>query len=399
MTAFGVRVPASSSNLGAGFDCIGVAIERWLTALATADAGGAISIRRAGCLGDLTLPVEEDLIARGFRATCDAAGAPPGGVAIDATSDIPVGRGLGSSAAAIVAGALLADATLGLRMSREQIVEIATRVEGHPDNVAPAVYGGAVLSVRGPGAELVSRPLAVAAEIELVLAVPSYSTDTKAARAALPKSLSYADAVLAASRSAALVQGLASGDGALLAAGLDDVLHVPFRKTAIPGYDEVVNSARGAGAFGATLSGAGSAIVAIAPRERGGAVGAAMQETWRARGIQAELIRCPQPAAGAAVTAASGDTMSVTLQLPAVLAKLADGRRTLEARGDTLGDVVADVAARFPSLAPRLRDGTGQPYPFVTFYVNDDDARLRGGFAASLRDGDEIIIVPAIAGG
>jgi molybdopterin converting factor small subunit len=91
--------------------------------------------------------------------------------------------------------------------------------------------------------------------------------------------------------------------------------------------------------------------------------------------------------------------MSVTLQLPAVLAKLADGRRTLEAQGTTLGDVVADVAARFPALAPRLRDQGGKPYSFVTFYVNDGDARFQGGFAASVRDGDEIIIVPAIAGG
>lgn len=91
--------------------------------------------------------------------------------------------------------------------------------------------------------------------------------------------------------------------------------------------------------------------------------------------------------------------MSVTLQLPTVLAKLADGRRSLEANGATLGDVVADVSARFPGLAPRLRDAAGQPYPFVTFYVNDDDARLQGGFGATVRDGDEIIVVPAIAGG
>ena len=87
--------------------------------------------------------------------------------------------------------------------------------------------------------------------------------------------------------------------------------------------------------------------------------------------------------------------MSATLQLPAVLAKLADGRRTLEVQGATL----ADVARRYPGLAPRLRDETGRPYPFVTFYVNDDDARFKGGFAASVRDGDEIIVVPAIAGG
>jgi molybdopterin converting factor small subunit len=93
--------------------------------------------------------------------------------------------------------------------------------------------------------------------------------------------------------------------------------------------------------------------------------------------------------------------MSVTLQLPTVLAKLADGRRTLEVQGGgaTLGDIVSEVAARFPGLAPRLRDAEGKPYPFVTFYVNDDDARLQGGFAAVVRDGDEIIVVPAIAGG
>ena len=91
--------------------------------------------------------------------------------------------------------------------------------------------------------------------------------------------------------------------------------------------------------------------------------------------------------------------MSVTLQLPSVLAKLAEGRRTLEAQGATLGAVVDDVAARFPALAPRLRDEAGKPYAFVTFYLNDDDARFQGGFAASVRDGDEIIIVPAIAGG
>ena len=91
--------------------------------------------------------------------------------------------------------------------------------------------------------------------------------------------------------------------------------------------------------------------------------------------------------------------MSVTLQLPTVLARLADGRRSLEAEGATLGAVVADVAARFPGLAPRLRDDAGKPYPFVTFYVNDDDARFQGGFAATVRDGDEIIVVPAIAGG
>lgn len=289
-----VRVPASSSNLGAGFDCIGVAVDRWLVASVTPVAGSAISIRRGGRLTAVPLPVDEDLLARGFRAAGGRGGM------IDATSDIPVGCGLGSSAAAIVAGVLLADAALELNLTRQQIVEIAAAIEGHPDNVAPAVYGGAVLSVRTP-AGLISAPLTVAAGIELLLVVPPFPSDTKAARAVLPKMLPHAEAVVAAGRAAALVQGLSTGDGALLGAALDDVLHVPFRRARIPGYDAVVTAAQGAGAFGATLSGAGSAILAITPRDRAAAVGAAMIAAWRSVGVDAELIRSAHPVPGAAV--------------------------------------------------------------------------------------------------
>jgi homoserine kinase len=296
-----VRVPATSSNLGAGFDCIGIAVDRWLTAsamLSGRDSG--VTIHRGGQLAALTLPAEEDLLAVGFRAACAAAGVQHVGVAIDATSEIAVGRGLGSSAAAIVAGALLADAALALGLSRNRIVEIATEVEGHPDNVAPAVYGGAVLSVRTPTG-LRTAALAVSPDLVFLLAVPPFPSDTRAARAALPTTLPHAQAVLAAHRAAALVQGLATGDGDLLAAALDDVLHVPYRRARIPGYDAVVTAARAAGAYGATLSGAGSAILAIAPRDRAGAVGAAVIAAWRGTGVEAELVRCPRPAGGATV--------------------------------------------------------------------------------------------------
>jgi homoserine kinase len=297
-----VRVPATSSNLGAGFDCIGIAVDRWLTASATLGAvrDSGVRIHRGGQLAALTLPPEEDLLAVGFRAACAAAGVQRVGVAIDATSEIPVGRGLGSSAAAIVAGALLADAALGLGLPLERIVEIAAGIEGHPDNVAAAVYGGAVLSLR-TAAGLRTAPLAVAPELVFLLAIPPFPSDTQAARAALPASLPHADAVLAASRAAALVRGLATGDADLLGAGLDDVLHVPYRRARIPGYDAVVAAARAAGAYGATLSGAGSAILAIAPRERAGAVGTALLAAWRGAGVEAELLRCVKLAGGATV--------------------------------------------------------------------------------------------------
>lgn len=295
-----VRVPASSSNLGSGFDCVGVAVDRWLVASVTL-GGTGISIRRCGTLSAVRVRADQDLFTRGFRAACATGNASPAGATIEATSDIPVGCGLGSSAAAIVAGALLADAALELGLSRAQILEIGTMIEGHPDNVASAIYGGAVLSVQTPTG-LVSSSLRVSPAIELLIAVPPFPNDTKAARAALPHTLPHTDAVVAASRAAALVQGLATGDGTLLGAALDDVLHVPFRCGRIPGYDVVVAAAQSAGAFGATLSGAGSAILAIAPRERSSAVGAAMIAAWRDIGIDAELIKCPSNVAGATVT-------------------------------------------------------------------------------------------------
>jgi homoserine kinase len=208
---------------------------------------------------------------------------------------------LGSSAAAIVAGVLLADAALELGLSRERVTEIAAEIEGHPDNVAPAVYGGAILSVRTP-AGLRTVPLRVAPDLVFLIAVPPFVSDTQAARAALPRTLPHSDAVLAASRAAALVEGLATGDGDLLGAALNDVLHVPYRRARIPGYDAVVAAAKAAGAYGATLSGAGSAILAVAARERAGAVGAALLAAWRQIGIEAELIKCTSTGTGATVT-------------------------------------------------------------------------------------------------
>ena len=293
-----VRVAGSTSNLGAGFDCVGVAVGRWLRVEARVTRGSSVAIERAGTLTALEIPPEKDLLYRGFAAVCRDAGRDvPAGLALTADSDIPVARGLGSSAAATVAGAAAAAALLELELEAGALTELASELEGHPDNVAPAVFGGANLVLRERDG-LVVTPLPIHPSLALVFAVPDFTVETKRARAALPATLPHADAVRAAGKSAALVHGLAHADPRLLAAGLDDVLHVPFRRALVPGYDAVTSAARQAGAHGATLSGSGPTIVAVVAADRVGPVGDAMVRAWGARGTVAQAFHADRPAGG-----------------------------------------------------------------------------------------------------
>jgi len=284
-----VRVPCSTSNLGAGFDCVGVALDRWLDASVRVTEASTITIAHAGTGAALRVDPERDHLLTGFRLACAMAGAqPPAGLAFEVRSAIPVARGLGSSAAALVAGALLADAALGLSLAADNVVGLVAALEGHPDNAAPIVLGGAVLAVPNPGTGYSLVPLEMDPALGIALAIPDFETATRDMRAALPAEVPHRDAVVAAGKAAALVRGLATGDPALLAYALDDVLHVPYRRALVRGYDEVVAAAREAGAFGATLSGSGSTVLALAPVDRAAAAAGAMREAWEALGIAAE---------------------------------------------------------------------------------------------------------------
>ncbi|HEU5261905.1 MAG TPA: homoserine kinase [Gemmatimonadales bacterium] len=299
-----VSVPGSTSNLGAGFDCIGVAVEHRLTVTArpaSGSAGAPVTIERRGTLHAVASPPEQDLLYRGFVKACQVAGRKvPLSLVLTAESDIPVARGLGSSAAATVAGAAAATALLELDLGKDALAALCTEVEGHPDNVAPAVYGGATLVLRdtGGGGGLTVTRLAIHDSLALVFAVPDFVVETKQARAVLPETVPHATAVEAAARSAGLVHGLTHADPRLLAAGLDDVLHVPFRRSLVRGYDAVVTAARAAGAFGATLSGSGPTILAVAAAERAPAIGAAMVRAWQDAGVRAEHFLVARPARG-----------------------------------------------------------------------------------------------------
>ena len=301
-----VRAPASTSNLGAGFDCVGMALDRSLrVALRGVTPGDGLVIRRSGTLSSFECDPHDDLIWRGVVAASVALRrSPPEGLQLDVSSEIPVARGLGSSAAAVVAGVLLANSIHGGNLDSAAVIDIAASLEGHPDNVAPCTLGGAVLSVRSAGHNYRSVPLPVHAALRFVFVVPDFEVRTSLARFALPEHVEFQTAVTAASRAAALVVGLRTGDSRLLASGLDDVLHVPWRRSLVEGYDHVVNAAIVTGALGATLSGSGSTIVAVCTEELANAVLDAAVAAWRLAGIQsAGFVSTPFPH-GASVTEA-----------------------------------------------------------------------------------------------
>lgn len=289
-----VRVPGSTANLGAGFDCAGAAVDRWLTAsvVVQPEPGATTVVQRGGALAGLDVSPEDDWLVVGFRAACTAAGrAVPRALRVRVSSNIPVARGLGSSAAAVVAGAVAATGVCGFSLTDAQLLAVCAEVEGHPDNVAAAIHGGFVLVVPGGPARAV--PLAVARGLTLVFAVPDFEVTTREARAVLPRELSHGTATRAAALGAALVHGLASGEGETIRAALDDVLHVPYRRSLMLGYDAVCGAAVAAGAFGATLSGSGSTLVAVAPERQAPAVAAAMHAAWLQHGVEADTLVNP----------------------------------------------------------------------------------------------------------
>mgnify|MGYP001944740615 FL=1 len=275
----GIRVPASTSNLGAGFDCLGLALDRSLAA--TFEPGpGTLRLERRGTLETLATPADDDLLVRTFTERIARAGAQATGV-LCAESDIPLARGLGSSAAAVVAGLALADEALGREPDRDELLVVAEALEGHPDNVAPAIFGGLVVTARdADGASLPFR-LPLSDAIGFAQAFPGRELATSAARKGLPEQVPLPVATRGLGRMAALVQGLATADPKLLSAGFSDDLHVPHRLALIPGGAAALQAAERAGAWAATISGAGSGLIAACPPERADDVAAAMAEAFR----------------------------------------------------------------------------------------------------------------------
>jgi len=294
-----VRVPASTSNLGPGFDCLGMALGLYndLVVEMHSEDGPcevAVSGEGAGSLPSDTnnLMVKAAAIAGRFKNR----------LVFKAVNRIPLARGLGSSAAAIVAG-LAAGSRLARRgpLDREQIFARAAELEGHPDNAAPAVFGGVSVCVKG-GASVRRFSLRPHRDLVAVLCIPDFELATAKARAALPRTVPRAAAVANVSRALLLASAIERGRWDDLACAMEDSLHQPYRAPLIPGFSEVLAAARAAGACGAALSGSGSAMLALCRRgPRAAAIGAAMRRAFAARRVASRAVVLPIARQGVSV--------------------------------------------------------------------------------------------------
>jgi homoserine kinase len=259
-TAGRLLVPATSANLGPGFDALGLALDLHLEVVVRRAERNKFTYR-----GEGSLPERDDnLLHAGFAAACRAAAAKPFPVSFEVDNPIPLARGLGSSSAALVAGAAAADLLLGGPLARDGVFTVTAAIEGHPDNVAPAVYGGFTVSALDSSERYLTRSLSVPAGWRLVFGVPGFEFLTESARKLLPSSYPRADVIRTASRAALWTLAVATDEPELLRTASLDVLHQPYRAGSMPGFDRCLDETMAAGAFAAFLSGAGPSVGAVA---------------------------------------------------------------------------------------------------------------------------------------
>ena len=280
-----VRAPATSANMGPGFDCLGIALDIWNTVRVNLGETG-FEIRGLGKGGLPSGP--DNLVAQAFRMACEEAGAHAPDARFTCTNAIPLGRGLGSSSAAAVAGIVAANELLDLGMDKGAMLALAAQVEGHPDNSAAALYGGCQIVVREDG-RFVTSSVRVPERVRAVLFVPDSPMPTSESRSLLPTRAPMDDVVFNLGRVGLLVNALATDDLDLLRVATQDRLHQPHRQSIFHPMRVILRAAMDAGAFGAFLSGAGSSVLALTSgREM--TIGYEMAEAASKAGVEGEVV-------------------------------------------------------------------------------------------------------------
>ena len=267
----GIRVPATTANMGPGFDCLGVALSIYNEFYFEEIESGFII---EGCPDEFKN--ENNLMYTSYRKTLDMSGSPYKGIRIVFKSNIPISKGLGSSGSCIIGGIAAANSIADLKLSREDILNIASVIEGHPDNITPAIIGGMTASVAEDSKVYYAR-INLPDDIKFCAFIPDFMLSTKLSRSVLPKSIPYKDAVFNIGRVSILVAALNLGRTDLIAVGVKDRIHSIYRKRFIEDYDYIIEACVQSGALGVFLSGAGPTIMCITKADDNGFIQRAMK--------------------------------------------------------------------------------------------------------------------------
>jgi homoserine kinase len=300
---FTINVPATSANLGPGFDALGLALDLWNETKLSTDSvtedsqrsktDKLTSVSVAGEGAGLLASNDKNLIVRAAQRVAERAGKPLPPFHAECVNAIPLSSGMGSSSAAILTGLLAGNTLLKEPLSRDEILNLASEMEGHPDNVAPALLGGLVVSTVEER-KVIARQLPISTDICITIVLPDLYLPTKQARAALPKRIMMKNAVHNISRVVLVTEALRTGDLDLLGKVMTDTLHQPYRLRLIPGAISAMEAAKEAGASAVALSGAGPSLIAFSKTEagipQGDDIGEAMKRAFESAGLKARIL-------------------------------------------------------------------------------------------------------------
>ena len=285
-----VKVPASTANLGSGFDSIGMALQRYTI----------IKMKRAKetqfhFVGEQQrgLPNnKQNLIYQAADYLCKQAKVETPELEIEVESDIPLARGLGSSGSAIIGGMVAVNALLGKPFTKDEIFQFASELEGHPDNVGASLFGGIIVSAKNAENKYSYVTIPPPGQLKVVVSIPDYELSTKEARGVLPDHYSKADTVHAISHAALLSAALLKGDFRAMQEALNDKVHQPYRKRLIPGFEEILENGKNHGAIGAAISGAGPTIIAFTSQDTEPLI-SYINQVMEKHGVHAQTIELP----------------------------------------------------------------------------------------------------------
>ena len=292
-----IKVPATSANLGPGFDSLGLALDLWNETTFTPANEFSVQVKGEGV--DRLSSGKNNLILRAAQRLAERAVKPLLPFHAECINLIPLSSGMGSSSAAILTGLLAGNALLDSPLSQEDILNLASEMEGHPDNVASALLGGLVVATSNEG-KVIARQIPMGADFHITIALPDFYLPTRQARAVLPKKVLIRDAVYNISRAVLITEAFRGGDLSLLGEAMSDKLHQPYRLPLIPGAQSAMDAAKEAGASAVALSGAGPGLIAFSSKAEAG-IGESMKRAFEASGLNARIFHLGVSGQGAEI--------------------------------------------------------------------------------------------------